>query len=111
MRAGFGTETDSNRDTFGFFDRASVSGYCYHAPKRGNGRARVFHHDDVLPTHRSITILEVYMRFNQKIGILLLAAFLLLYGLMLVLSLTFQGSHIVLGGLAIASAIFILIDR
>ena len=51
------------------------------------------------------------MRFNQKIGILLLAAFLLLYGLMAVLSLMFQGSHVVLGGLAIASAIFILIDR
>ena len=51
------------------------------------------------------------MRFNQKIGTLLLAAFLLLYGLMLVLSLSFQGSHIVLGGLAIAAAIFILLER
>jgi hypothetical protein len=93
-------------------DRASVGGYCYHALKHGNGRARVFHHDDALSAHGFVSILEVFiMRFNQKIGILLLAAFLLLYGLMLVLTLTFQGSHIVLGGLAIASAIFILIDR
>jgi hypothetical protein len=51
------------------------------------------------------------MKFNQKIGVLLLAVFLIVYGLMLALSLTFQGIHIVLGGLAIASGIFLLMDR
>jgi hypothetical protein len=95
----------------GFFDRASVGGYCYHALKHGNGRTRVYHDDDVLPAHRSNSILEVFMRFNQKIGILLLAAFLLIFGLHMAFDLVFKGISVVIGGLAIASAIFILIDR
>jgi hypothetical protein len=88
-----------------------VGGYCYHALKCGTGRVRVFRHDGMLSAHCLVSILEVSMRFNQKIGILLLAAFLLLYGLMQVFALTFLRSDVVLGGLAIASAIFILIDR
>ena len=51
------------------------------------------------------------MKFNQKVGILLLAAFLLLFGLIEIIGLTFLYRNVVLGGLAIASAIFILLDR
>ena len=51
------------------------------------------------------------MKFNLKIGTLLLAAFLLVYGLIAVLSLSFQGINVVLGGLAIAAAVFILLDK
>ncbi len=50
-------------------------------------------------------------RFTKNIGMLLLAIWLILYGLIQVFGLHFNGSEIVLGLLAIAAGIFILIGR
>ena len=43
-------------------------------------------------------------------GLRLMAAFLILFGLMTAAQLSFQGSHIVLGALAIVAGVLILID-
>lgn len=48
---------------------------------------------------------------TKKIGAILLAAFLIVFGAVQALSLTFQGLPIVLGGLAIAAGVCILIDK
>ncbi len=46
-----------------------------------------------------------------KIGTILLALFLIIYGLAAVVHLSFEGMNYILGGIAIAAGIFILIDR
>jgi hypothetical protein len=51
------------------------------------------------------------MKFTQKIGFILLAIYLIIAGLTGVIGLSFQGMHVLLGGLMIAAGIFILIDR
>jgi len=51
------------------------------------------------------------MKFTQKIGFILLGIYLIIAGLAAVLGLVFQGMHILMGALAIAAGIFILIDR
>jgi len=51
------------------------------------------------------------MKFNHKIGTLLLAAFLIVFGAMSALRLAFEGINVVLGALAIAAGIFMLLDR
>ena len=50
-------------------------------------------------------------RFTKNIGMLLLAIWLILYGLIAVFSLSFTGLGILMGLLAIAAGIFILLDR
>ena len=51
------------------------------------------------------------MRFTKNIGFLLLAIFLILYGLIALLSLSFAGLGVIMGLLAIAAGIFILLER
>ena len=51
------------------------------------------------------------MRFTKNIGFLLLAIFLILYGLIALLSLSFAGLGVIMGLLAIAAGIFILLGR
>jgi hypothetical protein len=51
------------------------------------------------------------MRFTKNIGFLLLAIFLILYGLTALLSLSFAGLGVIMGLLAIAAGIFILLGR
>jgi hypothetical protein len=53
------------------------------------------------------------MKFTQKIGSILLAIYLILVGLSLVgvVFLAGEGARLILGGLAIAAGIFILIER
>lgn len=46
-----------------------------------------------------------------KIGAILLAAYLIVMGLVHAANLSFQGLPIVLGALAIAAGVFILIDK
>jgi hypothetical protein len=48
---------------------------------------------------------------KYKISTLLLAAFLIVWGLVLAIGLTFQGMNVVLGALAIAAGVCLLIDR
>jgi hypothetical protein len=50
-------------------------------------------------------------RFTKNIGMLLLAIWLILYGLIALFSLSFNGLGIIMGILAIAAGIFILIGR
>ncbi len=50
-------------------------------------------------------------RFTKNIGMLLLAIWLILYGLIALFGLGFKGSDVVMGLLAIAAGIFILIGR
>ncbi len=50
-------------------------------------------------------------RFTKNIGFLLLAIWLILYGLKALFSLSFKGLDVVMGILAIAAGIFILIGR
>ena len=50
-------------------------------------------------------------RFTKNIGMLLLSIWLILYGLIAVFSLSFNGLGIIMGLLAIAAGIFILIGR
>jgi len=50
-------------------------------------------------------------RFTKNIGMLLLAIWLILYGLIALFSLSFNGLGIIMGLLAIAAGIFILIGR
>ena len=51
------------------------------------------------------------MRFNRNIGMLLLALFLIIYGLVTLFNLSFTGVGIVMGLLALIAGIFILIGR
>ena len=51
------------------------------------------------------------MHITRKIGFLLLAIWLILYGLISLLSLSFAGLGIIMGLLAIAAGIFILLER
>ncbi len=51
------------------------------------------------------------MRFNIRIGILLLAIWLILWGLNSLFGFTFSGLGLILGILALAAGILILIDR
>ena len=50
-------------------------------------------------------------RFTRNIGFLLLAIWLILWGLITLLSLSFSGLWLIMGLLAIAAGIFILLDR
>lgn len=50
-------------------------------------------------------------RFTKNIGMLLLAIWLILYGLIALFSLSFSGLGVIMGLLAIAAGIFILIGR
>jgi hypothetical protein len=50
-------------------------------------------------------------RFTKNIGMLLLAIWLILYGLIALFSLSFSGLGIIMGLLAIAAGIFILLGR
>ncbi len=51
------------------------------------------------------------MKITHNIGFLLLAIWLILYGLIALLSLSFAGLGVIMAILAIAAGIFILIDR
>jgi hypothetical protein len=51
------------------------------------------------------------MRITHNIGFLLLAIWLILYGLIALLSLHFAGLGLIMGLLAIAAGIFILLER
>jgi hypothetical protein len=51
------------------------------------------------------------MRLTKNIGFLLLSIWLILYGLIALFSLTFSGLGIIMGILAIAAGIFILLGR
>ena len=51
------------------------------------------------------------MRITKNIGFLLLAIWLILYGLIALFSLSFSGLGIIMGILAIAAGIFILLGR
>jgi hypothetical protein len=50
-------------------------------------------------------------RFTKNIGMLLLAIWLILYGLIALFSLSFNGLGEIMGLLAIAAGIFILLGR
>jgi hypothetical protein len=50
-------------------------------------------------------------KFTKNIGMLLLAIWLILYGLIALFSLSFTGLGIIMGLLAIAAGIFILLGR
>ncbi len=50
-------------------------------------------------------------RFTKNIGMLLLSIWLILYGLIALFSLSFTGLGIIMGLLAIAAGIFILLGR
>ncbi len=50
-------------------------------------------------------------RFTHNIGFLLLAIWLILWGLINLLSLSFSGLWLIMGLLALAAGIFILLDR
>ncbi len=51
------------------------------------------------------------MRITRNIGMLLLAIWLIIYGLIAVLGLSFAGLGVIMGLLAIAAGIFILLGR
>jgi hypothetical protein len=51
------------------------------------------------------------MKITRNIGFLLLAIWLILYGLIALFSLSFSGLGLIMGILAIAAGIFILIGR
>jgi hypothetical protein len=51
------------------------------------------------------------MHITHNIGFLLLAIWLILYGLIALLSLSFAGLGLIMGLLAIAAGIFILLER
>jgi hypothetical protein len=50
-------------------------------------------------------------RFTRNIGMLLLAIWLILWGLINLFSLSFSGLWLIMGLLAIAAGIFILLNR
>ena len=51
------------------------------------------------------------MKITKNLGFLLLAIWLILYGLIALFSLSFSGLPIIMGILAIAAGIFILLER
>ena len=51
------------------------------------------------------------MQITKNLGMLLLSIWLILFGAIQVLNLTFSGQPLVLGGLAIAAGVCILIGR
>jgi len=51
------------------------------------------------------------MRFTRRLGFLLLAIFLILYGLIALFSLSFSGLNIIMGLLALIAGILILFER
>jgi uncharacterized membrane protein HdeD (DUF308 family) len=51
------------------------------------------------------------MKITKSIGMLLLSIWLILYGLIALFSLSFSGLEMVMGILAIAAGIFILLGR
>ena len=51
------------------------------------------------------------MKITRNLGMLLLAIFLILYGLIALFSITFTGIGVIMGILALAAGILILIGR
>lgn len=51
------------------------------------------------------------MNFSKKIGVLLLGVFLILTGLVSLLKLSFEGLPLLMGILALAAGIMIVLDR
>ena len=51
------------------------------------------------------------VRFDRRLGMLLLAVWLIGQGLASAIHLNFSGIHVILGGLAIAAGVLLLIDR
>ncbi len=51
------------------------------------------------------------MNLTKNIGMLLLAIWLILTGLIALISFSFHGLNLIMGALAIAAAVFILIGR
>jgi hypothetical protein len=51
------------------------------------------------------------MKLPTNLGMILLAVFLILYGLIALLGLSFHGSHYVMGGLAIASGVLLILGK
>lgn len=51
------------------------------------------------------------MNFTKKIGVILLSIWLIVQGFMVILSLSFQGSAVIMALLAIVTGILLLIDR
>lgn len=51
------------------------------------------------------------MKITQKIGVILLAAWLLLFGLSAIIKLSFEGMNIIMGALAIVAAVFLLLEK
>ena len=54
---------------------------------------------------------EVEMRITRRLGTLLLAIFLILYGLVALFHVNFTGMDIIMGILALAAGILILLER
>jgi hypothetical protein len=52
-----------------------------------------------------------HMNFTKSIGMILLSAWLILYGLIAVFAFSFQGLSLVMGVLAIAAGVLILLGR
>ena len=61
--------------------------------------------------HTRIFRLELKMNFTKNIGMLLLAIFLILFGLAFLINLSFSGLNYIEGGLAIAAGVCILIGK
>jgi len=51
------------------------------------------------------------MRINRRLGFLLLAIFLILWGLIELFHLSFSGSGVILGILALAAGLLLLFER
>ncbi len=51
------------------------------------------------------------MRVNRRLGVLLLAIWLIIEGLILLFGLSFRGIDIIMGILALAAGILLLLDR
>ncbi len=51
------------------------------------------------------------MKFTRSIGMLLLAIWLILYGLIALFSLSFSGLGVIMGLLALVAGIFVLLGR
>jgi hypothetical protein len=53
----------------------------------------------------------VVMKLTKKIGVLCLSAWLIMYGLAMVLALTFQGMNVIMGILAIVAGVLLALDQ
>jgi hypothetical protein len=51
------------------------------------------------------------MKLTNKIGVLLLAIWLIVYGLAAIIKLNFEGMPIILGILALVAGAFLIVDR